>query len=317
MKHAIDPTVDCVFKALLGSEANQNLLIHFLNAVLQSCTQAPVSSVEIINPYNEKEFLNDKLSIVDVKARDQSDRLYQVEIQLCGHTSLPERIFYTWADLYSKQLQNGEDYARLQPTYSIWLLGSPLIREDPDYLHWFQLQDRQGRQFVHPGGIFLLELSKCKIDTVHSELERWLRLFKEGKQLDDQQLPEWMQTQEMRQAMTTLKRFSEKEKAYHFYQARQEYLRRERAIQRGIEETRVQLERARQERAESMQREQEAMQKEREATKRAQEAMQKEQEARQREQEAKQREQASATENEAAVAEIERLKALLAEQGKS
>ncbi len=30
MRHAIDPKIDCVFKALLGSEENRNLLIHFL-----------------------------------------------------------------------------------------------------------------------------------------------------------------------------------------------------------------------------------------------------------------------------------------------
>ncbi len=34
MRHAIDPKIDCVFKALLGSEENRNLLIHFLNAFL-------------------------------------------------------------------------------------------------------------------------------------------------------------------------------------------------------------------------------------------------------------------------------------------
>jgi hypothetical protein len=33
MKHHIDSKIDCVFKALLGSEENRNLLIHFLNAV--------------------------------------------------------------------------------------------------------------------------------------------------------------------------------------------------------------------------------------------------------------------------------------------
>jgi chromosome segregation ATPase len=31
MKHRIDPKIDCVFKALLGSEENRNLLLHFLN----------------------------------------------------------------------------------------------------------------------------------------------------------------------------------------------------------------------------------------------------------------------------------------------
>ncbi len=35
MKHKIDPAADCVFKAILGSEKYKNLLIHFLNAVLQ------------------------------------------------------------------------------------------------------------------------------------------------------------------------------------------------------------------------------------------------------------------------------------------
>ncbi|QTA82820.1 PD-(D/E)XK endonuclease-like domain-containing protein [Desulfonema limicola] len=35
MKDKIDPLIDCVFKSILGSEKNKNLLIHFLNAVLE------------------------------------------------------------------------------------------------------------------------------------------------------------------------------------------------------------------------------------------------------------------------------------------
>ncbi len=73
MKHAIDPKIDCVFKALLGSEENCALLVHFLNAILGADLPRPIMSVEILNPYNEREHLNDKLSIVDVKARDDQD----------------------------------------------------------------------------------------------------------------------------------------------------------------------------------------------------------------------------------------------------
>ena len=69
MKHRIDPKVDCVFKALLGSDENRNLLVHFLNAVLATELRAPID-VEILNPHNDKEYSDDKLSIVDVKARD-------------------------------------------------------------------------------------------------------------------------------------------------------------------------------------------------------------------------------------------------------
>jgi len=64
MRHPIDPKIDCVFKALLGSEENRNLLIHFLNAILGPDLQDPVTQVQILNPYNEREFLTDKLSIV-------------------------------------------------------------------------------------------------------------------------------------------------------------------------------------------------------------------------------------------------------------
>ena len=77
----------------------------------------PIRQVEILNPYNEREFLDDKLSVVDVKARDERGRLYQVEIQLLGHPDLPARILYTWADLYSAQLRSGQDYGELRPTY--------------------------------------------------------------------------------------------------------------------------------------------------------------------------------------------------------
>lgn len=125
MKHAIDPKVDCVFKALLGAERNRRLLIHFLNAMLDGELAAPIIEVEILNPYNEREFLDDKLSIVDVKARDQARRLYQIEIQLLNIPDLPARILYGWADLYSAQLQDGEGYDQLHPTYAIWLLGEP------------------------------------------------------------------------------------------------------------------------------------------------------------------------------------------------
>lgn len=40
-----------------------------------------------------------------------------------------------------------------------------------------------------------------------------------------------MSIQEMRQAMNTLRQFSEQEQNYHVYQARQNYLRQQQAMQ--------------------------------------------------------------------------------------
>ncbi|MEZ4527101.1 MAG: PD-(D/E)XK nuclease family transposase [Desulfobacterales bacterium] len=71
MKPGIDPKVDCVFKSILGKEENKNLLIHFLNAVLEPEPGKRIREVVLENPFNEKDFIGDKLSVVDVKALDE------------------------------------------------------------------------------------------------------------------------------------------------------------------------------------------------------------------------------------------------------
>ncbi len=293
MRHAIDPKIDCVFKALLGSEENRNLLIHFLNAFLAQDLIEPLVWVEILNPYNDKEFLSDKLSIVDVKARDSHDRLYQIEIQLTSYGHLPARIIYNWADIYSQQLKSGQDYLQLRPTYSIWLLAENLISDDNETVHHYKMRDEQGNTLTQHGGIWLLELKKFKANHVETEDQRWLKFFREGEQLNDEALPDWMITREMKQAMSTLSTFSEKDQHYYQYQARQEYLREQRTIQHELEQaTRALLQ--------ANQREEAAKKREEAAQKREEFALQEKQAAQQRE--------------ELAIAEIEHLKALLAQK---
>ncbi|MFO1351415.1 MAG: Rpn family recombination-promoting nuclease/putative transposase [Gammaproteobacteria bacterium] len=264
MKHRIDPRIDCVFKALLGAEENRNLLLHFLNAMLGEELQSLLSEVDILNPYNEKEFLDDKLSIVDVKARDGEGRIYQIEVQLLYYRHLPARILYGWADLYSEQLKSGDEYAELQPTYTIWLLAEALLKADPDYRHIYKLRDEKGRVLLEHGGVWLLELGKFHADSIDTEQERWLKFFQAGEQLDEAALPVWMNTTEMRQAMSTLKRFSDKERDYHAYQARQNFLRQQRTMERELEEERA-------EKLEALQREEAAL-REKEAALREKEA---------------------------------------------
>ena len=99
-----------------------------------------------------------------------------------------------------------------------------------------------------------------------------------------------MQTEEMRQAMSTLKAFSEKARAYHRYQARQNYLRQQQSIQTHMDALRVEAGRARaaEEQARAAE-ERERLEKEAALAAEEQERLEKE----------------------AALAEIERLKALL------
>jgi predicted transposase/invertase (TIGR01784 family) len=215
-----------------------------------------------------------------------------VEIQLLVFPDLAPRILYAWADLYSQQLHSGQDYDALRPTYAIWILDQPLFAERPEYAHRYSLRDDQGRR--------LFELSKFQVARVQTDAERWLKFLKDGEQLDPEHLPEWMQDPIMRHAMSTLSRFSEKERDYHRYQSRQESLRVQRTIQRMLEEARAATEAARAEEQASRQRERVLREREQAAR-----------EATEAERLAKE---AALQDKESALAEIARLKALLQQQ---
>ncbi|SDX59358.1 Rpn family recombination-promoting nuclease/putative transposase [Thiocapsa roseopersicina] len=295
MHRPIDPKVDCVFKTLFGSDDHRDLLIHFLNALLAEDLAAPITAVDILNPYNERETLDDKLTVVDVKARDSARRIFQIEIQLLVFANLAPRILYTWADLFSQQLQSGGDYRALQPVYAIWILDATLFRDRPEYAHRYRLLDDRGRALVDHGTIRLFELSKFDVDPVQSDAERWLKFLKDGESLDSTRLPAWMQPPIMRSAMSTLNAFSEKERDYHRYQSRQEALRVQRAVAYELEERRAA--------------EQAALQA-------AEAALQAAEVERQAKEAALQDKEAALQDKEAALAEIARLKALLDQQTK-
>ncbi len=273
MKHRISPTIDCVYKAILGAEENKNLLIDFLNGVL--APQFPISDVEILNPYNEREFYSDKLTIVDVKARDEQGTTYQIEIQLAVFSYLPERMLYTWSDIYQSQLQSGEPFSELRPVISIWMLTENLFSESPTFHHHFQLVDQANeKRLSEHCSIHVLELEKWRYSEALNAEDYWFYFFKEAENWEE--LPEIINTPNMRQAMAVLERFSEKEANYHLYQARQNALREEKTRLKLFEEALRREEEAVQDKEEALRREEEAVQDKEEALRRKEEAETKE-----------------------------------------
>ena len=88
----ISPRVDCVFRALLGDEARADVLLDFLNAVLQR--DVPLVAVHIENPVHLPDFIGDDHTVVDVKATDAAGETFHVEMQSWNHAALKERMLY-------------------------------------------------------------------------------------------------------------------------------------------------------------------------------------------------------------------------------
>jgi len=216
--------VDCVFKAILGSRGNEPVLIDFLNAILR--LPKAITEVEIANPYNEKAFIADKRAIVDIKAFDREGRCYQVEVQTSIPNYLHHRILYMWADLYADQLKEGDEYEELKPVISIWLIRGNCIPHSKPYHHRFVPYDPVHQvQLSDHQAIHLLEVDKWHKIRVETEEDRWLKFFKESKEIESNRIPEVFQTDIMQKAISTLRQFSEKSQARDLYKRQLEFAR--------------------------------------------------------------------------------------------
>ena len=111
--------------------------------------------------------------------------------------------------------------------------------------------------------------------------------------------------------MTTLKAFSDKERAYHVYQARQDFLRQQRSIQRELDDERAARAAERAALEVERQAKEAALQAQQDALQGQQAALQAQEVERQAKEAALQAGDAERQAKEAALAEIERLKALL------
>jgi len=187
MMLGIDPKIDYAFKRLFGQPRNQALLVHFINAVLDPKPDRRVVAVEILNPFNEKETEGDKLSIVDIKAKDQLGRVFNVEMQMLPDRDLTKRLLYYWGRLRSQQLQEGEPYSDLHATILIAIVNGRIFPQDTGYHLCFELRDRNhSLLFTDDLELHILELPKFKktVDAVKGDLEIWAYFFRHAAEMD-------------------------------------------------------------------------------------------------------------------------------------
>jgi predicted transposase/invertase (TIGR01784 family) len=227
MQVGIDPKVDYAFQRLFGVEHNSALLIDLLNAVLAPIDDERITEVQLLNPFNAKEAWDDKLSIVDVKARDQAGRLFQIEMQMLAHGFLPERLLYYWSRLFAQELKGGEDYSALRPTISICFLNDRLFPEVAEWHLRFEIWDvERWIRLTDALSMHLFELPKFDrpATELSNELERWLYFLRHAEQLDPAQLPATLQVPPITHALEELTVLTHDELERERYEARRKKL---------------------------------------------------------------------------------------------
>jgi predicted transposase/invertase (TIGR01784 family) len=216
--------VDFAFKLAFAKPEHTAPLIALVNAILQ--TEVPIEEVELLNPFNAKEFDVDKLSILDIKARDARGRWFNVEMQLTTSEGLCNRMVFYACSLYVQQLMEGHDYTELRPAYTICLLDDILWRSDAHSHHRFRFEDRRtGRTLEETIEIHFLELPKYQTQEVElasaTPVERWMYLLRHGQDYSVERLRELFPNREYREVIDTVEEIQMKTEFRELYDARQ------------------------------------------------------------------------------------------------
>lgn len=159
----INPRIDLAFKKIFGVEENKDLLISLINSVISPADR--IIDLELLNPYNPKNFKKDKLSILDIKAKDVDGKRFNIEIQITDEANYDKRALYYWGKLYTEQLQESGHYSCLNKAISV--LGVVNLSKEEreiydDRLKFFMIQS-DALQKVKAEGI---ELGKAEGATI-------------------------------------------------------------------------------------------------------------------------------------------------------
>jgi predicted transposase/invertase (TIGR01784 family) len=257
MRRIVNPTSDIFVRFLLGLEENKPVLIDFINTILLDSEFEPVVDLTILNPFNLKEGLDEKESILDIKAKDKEGRVFDVEIQVIGNASFVKRSLYYWAKNYHSQLQESEHYIKLMPVVCINILDFVIFNDIKKAHSCFLAAEKDNPEYVlsEDFQIHFFELPKIDVESSNifkNRLEKWAYFFKkEGLLSEEEEMQVLIKNDSvMERAHESYKKFTSNDEMLEIYEAREKRIRdeasniayaREQGIEQGIKETAIKM----------------------------------------------------------------------------
>ena len=189
MAKFINPFTDVGFKRIFGQEINKDLLIDFLNALLEG--EKRVKDITFLDKEQIPLYEEDRMLIYDIYCTDQSGEQFIVEMQNRGQIHFRERALYYLSQAISRQGEKGLDWRfDLKAVYGVFFMNfrleglthklrTDIVLADKDTHKLFS--DKMRYIFLELPS-FNKEENECQND-----FERWIYVLKNMETL--QRLP--------------------------------------------------------------------------------------------------------------------------------
>lgn len=181
----LNPKTDFAFKKIFGSSESKDILVSFLNAMLGLRAPYRITDVVILDPYQAPRILGMKDTYVDVRATDENNRQYIIEMQVLNVAGFEQRVLYNACKAYAGQLGNGEQYRMLTDVIALTITDFVMFPEHKNIVSKFKLRGDDGS--VYSDDIQLVFAELPKFNKTLAELsephDKWLYFLKCARDL--------------------------------------------------------------------------------------------------------------------------------------
>ena len=229
----LDPKNDYVFKRIFGQIGNEDITKSFLSSIIPD----KIEKIELdCNPIMDKDLLDDKLGILDIKAKLNNNIVCNIEMQICDKKNIEKRLLFYWSKMYAQGIKQGQDYDKLKRTIVILISDYNLekLKEIPEYVtKWNIREEKYGKIILTDVlELYIIELNKLKNSTLKDNqvLNSWLHFIKNSKVVVNKNMRD-EDIEEIKKAQKILEDISADEHEKWLAEMRIKYIRDQHAIE--------------------------------------------------------------------------------------
>ena len=224
----LNPKNDYVFKRLFGSVGNETITKNLLSCILQQ----NITDVQLdCNPILEKNLLDDKVGILDIKAKIDNTTNVDIEMQVTDHKNIEKRILFYLSKMYTKTIKKSQDYNSLEKCIAILIsnYNIDIIKNIPKYITKWNIREEEYQKIVLTDvmEIYIIEINKFKDykeKSNHNSLNSWIEFIESPEVVD-------MSNKEIRKAKKVLEEISQDEHEQYLAELREKYIMDQKAIE--------------------------------------------------------------------------------------
>lgn len=185
---------DFAFKKFFGTEANKDLLISFLNSLLDLNGGNEIIDLTYLNSENLGDSISERRAIYDVYCQTNNGERFIVEMQKAKQDHFQDRAIYYSSFAIREQGQKGKrdniswDYS-LSPVYVVGILNFKMDESDESskVITKVKLKDDDNNDFSDKLNFIFVEMPKFRKTETELEtfMDKWLYVIKNLYQLQD------------------------------------------------------------------------------------------------------------------------------------